>query len=187
MKFLYLIAIMFTFSCQNSNIDENKKTTPDKETTPDIEITPFIKTIPYDGPSSKGRALEDADPDIKDLKLLAKGRGNNNEWALYLAPKAKKQTNLALIIKNTGAKFIDLKGLEAKHFSVKQLGKSLTILRISGLENISYQSVTIGQIVLDGDVTFDKESFFEMLPKKSALVKTRIYPVNISASSKVPK
>ena len=120
------------------------------------------------------------DAGMKDLKLVANGKEAIVEWSLYLAPEGSNETNLVLIIKNNGAKFIDLEGLGTKHFSFQNVAKKIPVLRINGFQNVFHKSIVIGQIVIDGIVKFNENSSFELIAKESAFVPLSIRTTKFS-------
>ena len=119
--------------------------------------------------------LSTGNAEMQNLKLLKKGRGDAFSWSLYLGPNGENETNLVLIIKNDGAKLIDLEGINSGNFSLMSSSqKQVKVLRISGFDDIQYKSVLVTQVVLEGNVKFKEKMYFSMKKKKEAFVPIEI-------------
>ena len=112
---------------------------------------------------------------MMDLKLMKKGDGTDFVWALYQIPSENRQRDLVLIIRNTGAKYIDLKGLKHTAFSFKDSsGKEIGIVNGTELDSIMYNKFIVVHLHVINEVS-EKETYsFTMKPKKNAFVPVEI-------------
>ncbi len=107
--------------------------------------------------------------DLQDLVLLKKGSENAFAWSLSQLPSEREHLDLILVIKNTGAKWIDLKGVDASHVElVSSAGKRLKIWRATGLDGIAHGEIVIGHIYVQGPWSDQVTYSLRLKPRKGA-------------------
>ena len=116
-----------------------------------------------------------AEEKIKDLTLLAKGESSSFAWSLYQAPSDDEDLDLILIIKNTGAKYIDLKGIDASYFSfISSAKKELKVWTATGFDDIPYRGIIVGHLHIQGPYSNKVTYSLSLKKKKDAFVPIKI-------------
>lgn len=116
-------------------------------------------------------AQKDAPTPGIPLRLLAAGEDDTITYALYHAPSKQKEVDLVLLIRNTGAKWIDTEGIDASSFGLSDdKGNHLKIWRATGMKGIAYQNMVVVHIYVQGPASEEKDYTLELTPKPKAFV-----------------
>jgi hypothetical protein len=106
-----------------------------------------------------------------DLTQLDKGKSNAYSWALYKSPSKSGNLDLVLIIRNTGAKWIDLEGVTKANFECKLItGQQAKLLSISNTKGIGYEKLLVTHLNIDGEQLKGATYTIEMKPNPKAFV-----------------
>ncbi len=87
-------------------------------------------------------------------KMIAEGIGAGFHWSVLDVGDADEDLNLIVIIQNTGAKWIDTTGIDAKLFTLTNAsGKEVKIHSATGFKGIGLGSVTVGHVLVEGPIS----------------------------------
>ena len=108
------------------------------------------------------------------LQLLANGTTPELTYSLYRVESKERDTDLLLLIRNTGAKHIDFDKLQKEHFELTDSkGQPKKIFSVTGATGVSYRGLMTLHIVVQGTLKKDSAYTLEMEEIEGAFVPTK--------------
>lgn len=112
-----------------------------------------------------------AKDEVEKLVFLKKGKKDIFAWSLYQLPSERNDIDLILLIKNTGAKFINLDGINTSKLTfMSSTGKKHKIWYASNFDGIMYRSTLVVHLHIDGPISAKDTYSLHLKKNKDALV-----------------
>ena len=105
------------------------------------------------------------------LKLLDKGKSDSYQWSLYESPSKRNSLDLILMVRNTGAKWIDLEGVTSKDIVCKSSdGSEMKIWRASEFYGIANKDLMVVHLYIEREKITKGSYTLELKKKADAFV-----------------
>jgi hypothetical protein len=114
--------------------------------------------------------LKNESPHNLDLVLLAEGESDPISYALFHVPSRRQHIDLVLILRNTGAKCVDLDGIDASRVSIVDDGGAIVkVFCVTGATTTAFGCITVMHVYVQGPLSDRRTYVFELKAKRDAV------------------